>query len=94
MKHKNADFGYDHNSSTDMGSLIDDLSSFAMTTVGNKIQTDPVAKANAISSITEVVKAGIMNNKALIITGLIIFGFAMGGSNALITNAFMTNKKG
>jgi hypothetical protein len=83
-KVKNFDYKYNN---APMGSLTNSLIDLALTQVGTKLQSDPEQKELAVATITDTVKTGILNNKGLLITGLIIFGVAMGVSNAIISQS-------
>lgn len=80
------DFDFKKNDKN-MGAITDNLTDYLLTTVGNKLQTDPAQKEKAIESISEVIKTSIMNNKGLIITGLVLFGVAMATTNVVITKS-------
>lgn len=92
MKKVRGNFSYQTNQAP-MGALSDSLIDSALSMVASKLQSDPAQREQAVQTITDVIKEGIVNNAGLIITGLFIFGLSMAAANVGITSYVLKNNK-
>lgn len=61
--------------------------------IGNALATNQETKDAAVAQISSVVKTGIMENKAVLILGLCLFGASMALVNGLVTYTLIDNKR-
>lgn len=65
-----------------MGNILLDQ---GLAIVGQALQTDQATKDQAVQVISNTVKEGIMENKELLIFGVVMFAFTMAATNTLLT---------
>jgi hypothetical protein len=86
MKRVKGNFSYKNNHAP-LGSTLDTV----MASAGAAIASDPEqaeqAKTVISSMASDGIKSAIMDNKGLLITGLVIFGLSMAAANVFLTFA-------
>lgn len=86
MKKFNGDFGKDQQ----MGNVLIDQ---GLALIGNALETDQATKDKAIAQVSGVVRTGIMENKEMLILGLVILGASMALVNGMITYSLIDSKR-
>ena len=86
MKKFNGDFGKNQQ----MGNVFIDQ---GLALIGNALETDQATKDQAIAQVSSVVKTGIMENKEMLILGLVILGASMALVNGMITYSLIDSKR-